>query len=131
MYFFRGARLRFARDGRPARRSACAPGKKHMQCHPPRPIGSVMKARWALVAVGALLLAGCRHYRVEERALDAYAAMPANEKQKVALGTADGRWVRGRDAKPEALIEGSQRRVRVLKPQTVAGLVFVIAAAAW
>jgi hypothetical protein len=90
--------------------------------------------RLALLGI-ALALSGCRHYWVEERTLDAVASQPRGARNRtiVAAERSDGAAVllRADDIKPEPVVAGVRRRVRVLRPAAVAGAVVLAGGLAW
>jgi hypothetical protein len=89
------------------------------------------------VVVLLLLAAGCGRYWVAERTLDAYAVAPRAERKRAVVPAervSDGKatFVRASEARLLPTTDGRGRRqVRVLRPMTVAGLVFLGASVAW
>jgi hypothetical protein len=91
--------------------------------------------RLPLVAL-LLVVTGCGRYWVEERTLDAYAGLPRVARPTAvvpATRVRDGApaFIRGGDARPEPVTDGTRRRVRVLRPLTVAGLALLGVGTAW
>jgi hypothetical protein len=91
------------------------------------------------LVVTTLIVSGCAHYWVPERDLDAYAAVPRAERKHVLVAAeraSDGRptLIRASEAAPEPVTDGNgdgaRRRVRVLRPMTVSGIVLLSTGAA-
>ena len=93
-----------------------------------------MKRVVAMLA--CLMLSGCASYFVESRTLDAYASLPRAQRRYAvvaATGADDGHaaFIRAGDARPEPVTDGTRRRVRVLRPHTAVGGVFLGLGVPW
>jgi hypothetical protein len=80
-------------------------------------------------------VAGCHYYWVPERALDSVAGLPRGARKHTALPAervSDGKatFIHASDARPMAQRAGAGRRVRVLRPLLIPGLVLLIEGAA-